>query len=288
MPYNENVVEMLAELREFARWHADTANSMVGRLRSLGRPLTRHDWEAEFWALIEQRSNVRGLGANASVKLKAPMTDDGRNVNKFGPHLQRDGAKWDSRTERWVGGRPTPCTETYREAGERALARFDAEGITGDMLQNKLRLSDGSIVDGNQILKGKAAEEEYRDIRQELALQGRPSDSLPALPKPEEVLTKVGLEADRTRILRDCFEHLAKPGFFTVETWADVAYKLYQAPQRKNGSDAVIRTFLAAAAEYRLGRVPKIPHDIDLRAYTMSQSNFVEYIQNHDKRIGMH
>lgn len=50
---------------------------------------------------------------------------------------------------------------------------------------------------------------------------------------------------------------------------------LYQAPRRKRGSDATIRTFLIAAGTSLLGYPPPLLHDIDLRAYLRPAEQFV-------------
>ncbi|WP_406280605.1 hypothetical protein OH799_14730 [Nocardia sp. NBC_00881] len=276
-PNTEEAVQKGAELREFARWMANKANTIVNRLRHSGRKPTPEDWEAEYWDLIEERSKVRGYKPNARLKLR--LTDaEYPNVNRFSSNAERDGSVLDPRIGRWVGGLPTPFSELWAETCERALARFDTGGVTGEELQNKIRLSDGTVINGNRILKGKAAEEILHFVWE---AKTSPNGWEFA---PGDVITVSGTEANRRRILHDAFEQLARPGEFTVETWADVAYKLFQAPQTKSGSDATIRTFLVGAAAYRLGRVPDFPHDIDLRAMTMNQGDFVRYVVDHDAR----
>jgi hypothetical protein len=52
-------------------------------------------------------------------------------------------------------------------------------------------------------------------------------------------------------------------------------YLLYQAPRRKRGSDATIRTFLVAAGAHLLGHPPALPRDLDLRAYVQPEERFV-------------
>ncbi|MFI2230164.1 hypothetical protein [Nocardia testacea] len=279
--FDLKTAEKRANLREFARWQADAANAVVARLRALDRTPNTKDWELEYQLLTKERSTKATLFPDS--RLDTLITDENPNADCFGPNIVRDGATWDPRAQRWAGGHPTPWSQTYAATGVRALARFRSEGVTGNELQNTVRLSDGTVVDGNRLLRNESAEQASRDRRDRLAARGidvrawRP-------PTPDEVFTITASEANRGRILADAFDQLATPGAFTTETWADVAYKLFQAPQMKNGSDAVIRTYLAAAAEYRLGRVPDFPHDIDLRAMTMSQRDFVGFVVDHDTR----
>ncbi|WP_280334806.1 hypothetical protein, partial [Nocardia wallacei] len=258
-----------AELREFARWQADAANAMVGRLRALDRPPAPKDWETEYWRLMKERATQKALLPNS--RYDTPISDEEPNIDWIGPNIRRDGGVWDPDKKRWVGGLPTPLTQTYARIAALAMLRFRQEGVTVNELQNTVRLSDRTEVNGNRITRNEAAAQ--------VILAGevgtRPKWKLP---KSDEVVVVTATEADRQRIFQDALEQLSRPGKFTLETWADVAYKLFQSPQRKNGSDAVIRTFLVGAAEYHMGRVPDFPHDIDLLAMTLPQRGFIDHI----------
>ncbi|MFE9575170.1 hypothetical protein ACFYO1_02195 [Nocardia sp. NPDC006044] len=171
--------------------------------------------------------------------------------------------------------------QTYADVAERALARFRKEGITGDVLQNTVQLSSGETVNGNWMACGMAHERAAREqIERNVARGLDVSKWSPTT--HQRVVTITATEADRRLILQDAFRQLADPKPFTIRTWANVSYELFQSPQTKNGSDAVIRTFLAAAGEYRMSRVPKFPHDIDLRAMTMNQRDFIDFITDFD------
>ena len=59
------------------------------------------------------------------------------------------------------------------------------------------------------------------------------------------------------------------------QAWLNTAYLLYQAPRRKRGADAAIRTFLIAAGLHLLDRPPTLLHDLDYRAYVKTKERFV-------------
>lgn len=74
-----------------------------------------------------------------------------------------------------------------------------------------------------------------------------------------------------------------EPGQASFDTWANIAYLLYQGPQKKRGSDAVLRSFLVASGTHLLGQPPILPQDIDLRAYAVGQDKFVDYLKAHSE-----
>ncbi|MFF7944809.1 hypothetical protein ACFZC5_34390 [Nocardia gamkensis] len=251
--------EQIEQYGKFRDWQVHAANDMSTDLRYLGRDPTPDDWEKSYWRLVEQRSTQPSLHPNP--QLTTPITDTARRADCFG--------KLGKEQER----QPTPFGIAYAEAGQRGFARMKAAGV--DQMDNVVRLTDGTEVKGNWMMRGDPAQRVIFDLT-----KGDETD--PLHKRTDVVVTVTGDVADQTRILEDAFWQLADPGEFTVQTWADVAYKLFQSPQTVEGSDAVIRTFLAGAGDYRLGRVPVFPHDIDLRALTMTQTDFVRYIVDHD------
>ncbi|MET8795423.1 hypothetical protein ABZV91_03020 [Nocardia sp. NPDC004568] len=281
VPFTKQAAAEVAELRTFARWQAAAANAMIARLRALGREPTPEDWLAEYRRLMDERDTKKRLDPDSLFD--TPITDDYPNIDQFGPVVAGEGSVWDFEKRQYVGGYPTPASENYREIGELAVARFRIAGIPGDELQNRVRLSGETEVNGNRILRGESAEQAIRDHIERGAARGFDvSNWRWSAVTPETPVTFTATEADRRLILQDAVDQLARPGAFTTEEWADAAYKLFQSPERKNGSDGVIRTYLAAAAAYRMGRVPVFPHDIDLRAMTMEQRDFVKYVVDHD------
>ncbi|WP_280442741.1 hypothetical protein [Nocardia brasiliensis] len=281
-PLSEKAVESVAELREFAKWQAGAANGVVERLRALDRPTTAEDWSAEYWHLVEERSRQKPLFLG-TARLSTRITDDAPNFDIFGDNVRGDGAVRDPVVWRWVRGRTHPAREVYIETGRRSLARFRCEGMAGDVLQNVVCLSNGVEVNGNRILRNERAKWAWFELLRRNMEKGWDVSRLSSLTE-KQVIVATATEADRLVILGDAFEQLARPGALAIEDWADIAYKLYQSPQTISGSDAVIRTYLAAAGEFRSGRVPRFPHDIDLRGMTMSQRDFIEDIVEHDSR----
>ncbi len=290
-PLSESDRAELEGRKEFAGWHATAANAGVARLRALGPRPTAAQWRAEYGTLIDQRAEqgVAQFGQDHTTgkeRFQIPITDESPNRDQIGSTGRlRAGSVWSDEAQAWVGGEPTPASRTFEEAGQRAKERFAAEEVTGDVLQNRVRLSDGSEVDGNQIVTGEAAEQIALELKAQVAARGIDVSTFET--KGEDLsFTITAKAADRERILQDAFDQLGRPEKLTIHTWADNAYKLFQAPENKRGSDSVIRTFIAEIGEYDLGRVPKFPHDIDLRANTMSQSDFVNYLVEYDAEHG--
>lgn len=279
MPLPREASEKVDKLRNFAEWQADAANAMVGRLRALGREPAAADWEQEYWNLLRSRSGKPTLFATSDLGTR--ITDDYPNLTWLGPEFKKDVLLLDRSGQVYMRGRASPHNMTFVQAAQRALARFDAEGVAGDELHTIVRLTDGTEVKGNLTKRGEAARQHFEYLRQWSAANGRDVSDWPE-PTTEEAMTLTASEADRRRIFEDAFKQLAGPGEFGTRTWADVTFKLFEAPQMKNGSDAVTRTYIAGAARYHLGRIPDFPHDIDLLANTMTQEDFVRHLVNFD------
>lgn len=56
-----------------------------------------------------------------------------------------------------------------------------------------------------------------------------------------------------------------------MSVWQTARYLLYRAPQRKRGSDSVIRAFIVAVGAALFGRVSVLDHDVDLRCMVLGQ-----------------
>ncbi|MFI2233525.1 hypothetical protein [Nocardia testacea] len=281
MPLPKEASDKVDRLRDFAGWQADAANAMVGRLRGLGREPTAADWREEYWNLLRSRSGKPALFATSDLGTR--ITDDYPNLTWLGPEFKKDVLLFDRSGQVYIRGRASPHNMTFVQAAQRALARFEAEGVTGDELYTIVRLTDGTEVKGNLTKRGEAARRHFEYLRQWSAAKGRDVSDWPE-PTAEEAMTLTASEADRGRIFEDAFKQLADPGEFSTREWADVAFKLFESPQMKNGSDAVTRTYIAGAAQYHLGRVPDFPHDIDLLANTMTQEDFVQHLVDYDSR----
>ncbi|MFI1460369.1 zeta toxin family protein [Nocardia carnea] len=282
-PHTAEAAAELDRLAEFAQDQADWANTVVAGLRGLERPPGPADWEQEFWKITDQRTTTTASEAGQDALSEAidrPRRTRLGEIPRYG-----DGPIWIPGRQNPVG-LPTWARETFAAAGARAPRRFTAEGVTGDILEIRIRLTDGTTALGRRLIRGETAENLAREIRQRRAERtGKLPFGGPAL-GPGQVFSETSREEERTRILNDAFTQLAAPGEFTAATWAEIAYKLFHAPQRKSGSDAVIRSFMAAAGVHRLGRVPDFPHDIDLLAMVTSQDEFIALIVEYGNITG--
>ncbi|MEV0366344.1 hypothetical protein [Nocardia fusca] len=282
-PHTAEAAADLDRLAEFAQDQADWANTVVADLRGLDRPPGPADWEQEFWKITDQRTTTTASEAGPGALSEAidrPRRTRLGDIPRYG-----EGPIWIPGRQTPVG-LPTWARETFAAAGARARRRFTAEGVTGDILETRIRLTDGTTALGRRLIRGETAENLAQEIRQRRAERtGKLPFPGPAL-APGQVFSETSSQEERTRILDDAFAQLAAPGEFTTATWAEIAYKLFHAPQRKSGSDAVIRSFMAAVGVHHLGRVPEFPHDIDLLAMVTSQDEFIALILEHGNITG--
>jgi hypothetical protein len=195
------------------------------------------------------------------------------NVDVFGPGLRRDGGRFDAESRTMLGGVDTPASRLTERLAHAAQARFDTEASTEGVLDNKVILPDGSLVDGNSIRRGEAI-------------------SHLAVPQVDGlVATYTGEYDNRTRIRQAGFETLGRLDDARAEgqplepddpeartAFADAAYYLYQAPQFYRGSDATTRVLLAAAHTRVFDVAPRLPRDIDVQAYIVGQQPFRDYL----------
>ncbi|MEU4312193.1 hypothetical protein [Nocardia sp. NPDC024068] len=282
-PHTAEAAAELDRLAEFAQDQADWANTVVADLRGLGHPPGPADWEQEFWKITDQRTTTTASEAGLDALSEAidrPRRTRLGEIPRYG-----EGPIWIPGRQMPVG-LPTWAQETFAAAGARVPRRFTAEGVSGDILETRIRLTDGTTALGRRLIRGETAENLAQEIRQRRAERtGKLPFAGPAL-APGQVFSETSPQEERTRILNDAFAQLAAPGEFTTATWAEIAYKLFHAPQRKSGSDAVIRSFMAAAGIHHLGRVPDFPHDIDLVAMVTSQDEFIALIVEHGNSAG--
>ncbi|MGW5703791.1 hypothetical protein [Amycolatopsis japonica] len=240
----------------------------------------RH-WRYRF--AVETGEVRRGAGIPLDhTRYRTPITDDTTNYDRIGyVGRVRDGAQWDSEFRLYRGGTATPAFHTLVEAGRRALERFETDAPHGAVLQNFVELPDGTLVLGNRLLRGQAAEDVARQLEDRLAARGS------ARVETGGVLlyTATASEADRARLHQAAIDAFAEAITTTdpaaaLRSWVHGAYCLYQAPQTKKGSDAVARVALVAFGALALGRVPQLPHDIDLRGYVDGQAAFTRDLQD--------
>lgn len=240
-----------------------------------------------YRSLIQWRSGLEparfGQGIEQTRdRTTLPITDQSPNDDRIGEvPRQRRGAAWNYEAQAYIGGTTTPASKILKAAGERAINRFVAEGVTGDVLQNFVRLPNGNAVQGNKIIKGEAANAIIQAQKERVERSGRSTSQFDTGGGVDLVFMETASETDRAIIFQAAMQELERlsqqPDQCTPEALANLAYLLFQSPHNKKGSDAVIRTFLIVAGTYLTGEAPVLRQDVDLRAGTMAQDNFVQH-----------
>ncbi|QXV63587.1 hypothetical protein CVV72_41245 (plasmid) [Amycolatopsis sp. TNS106] len=231
----------------------------------------------------------RGTGIPLDhARYRTLITDHTTNYDRIGyVGRVRHGAYWDPAFRLNRGGAATPAFHTLVEAGRRALARFEADAPYGAVLQNFVELVDGTLVLGNRLLRGHAADDAATELAARIAARG--GDATRIETGGALLYIATASEADRARLHQAAVDAFAEAITTTdpaaaLQLWAHGAYCLYQAPQTKKGSDAVARVALVAFGALALGHVPQLPHDIDLRGYVDGQAAFTRDLQDLQRR----
>jgi hypothetical protein len=136
-------------------------------------------------------------------------------------------------------------------------------------------LPDGRHAQGTVLLRGDAARRAAAEIARRITTRG--GDASRIATADDLIYTASAPEADRRATFRSAMGLLAGSSAGpagALPAWARAAWRLYQAPRRKRGTDATIRVFLIAAGTCLLGRPPVLPHDIDLAAYVWDEGQF--------------
>ena len=230
-------------------------------------------------------------GPAHAERFRTPITEDNPNLFRLGDAARfRDGAAWKPITRTYVGGAETPASQTMRRFGALAAARL-AQSPRVDIVTNRVTLPDSRVVYGTRLLQGDAA----RDAAIELVarIAARNGDTSRIITEGDLIYIASGPDADRRASLHSAMHLLAQNHVSTaaaLTAWLQAAYLLYQAPRKKRGSDATIRTFLVAAGTHLLGYPPALLHDIDLRGYVRPAEQFVAELRaaQHDMPIGEH
>ncbi|ONM48492.1 NUDIX domain-containing protein [Nocardia donostiensis] len=214
-------------------------------------------------------------------KFRSRHLSDHPGIDTFGAkHREKDGSRWDDDAQLWRGGKETPAFETFRAIGEIIRSRFDNDAPDADVLQNIIELYDGTLEHGNTLYRGRAAEE-VNTARQGYD-RGRVD---PFDPGAEKFITVTAHPENQRRIFESAIAEmdtaLSSPADRSAEAarhYANAIYMLFQAPLIMRGSDTVIRTFASIAGLLLFGEPPILPHDVDVQAYSRSQSNFVRWL----------
>ncbi|WP_157434233.1 hypothetical protein [Actinoalloteichus sp. GBA129-24] len=133
---------------------------------------------------------------------------------------------------------------------------------------------------GTRLLRGEDAHCAATEMASRIAARG--GDTSRIITAGDLIYVASATEADRTATFHSAMALLAEPHdtpAAAVTAWSDAAYLLYQAPRRKRGGDATVRTFLIAAGTALLGYPPVLMHDIDLNAYTRPAGQFVNQLR---------
>jgi hypothetical protein len=268
----------------FAEFQAAAANEALERL---GPRLDAASSELERSAIFVQlyrdlaewryrlAHHAEGQSPNAGLEQYHAPIGNAAMVDPFGPGLRSEGSRLSATTGRVTGGPETPASRLSARLGEIIHRRIETEAPGRDVLENQVRLPDGSTITGNRLLRGKAAAEQY------------------SLPRPVEgfCCTMTGRLDDRRALQREAFGILgdletqraagrdllddptARRAFVAAE------YYLYQGPEYQRGGDATIRVLLATSHTRLFGAAPKLPQDIDVMAYVAGQEAFHEHVE---------
>lgn len=288
----------LADVAWFAEEQAKAANAAYNFLQLALQHTPESQWpevfavlhsELVYWRYELAAAHGTGSSGEAAPKDATHFLDlitDGHpnypNVDPVGADVEfwNKGYKWDEEKGRYAGGEKTPATQVVAEAGEWAVARLAQEGDERGFLRNQFRLPGGRLVNGNSISRGEAAREHNINGIKRAKTSGAETNRTEI--GGDIVHIQTASEANRAIIREALYDYLAKleethqqGGTITVEQWAQVAYLAYQSPQTKKGSDAVTRVMLLALASRWMQPIPKMPDDIDWRAYIVGQDRFI-------------
>lgn len=252
-----NDPEALAQRGQFNEKMATWANDAVDALRS-GKSA-----EEVYQQISRQRAEANPPDKRAKFETK--IQDGDPNFDPFGD--------MPGRAEKGV---PTQDQLQRQRTGEDIKARFD--GVTGDTIQTKIRLRDGTIVDGNKLHRGAAADDINAKKGNKYGYDDGAEKFITETAKPadQQRLHDAGIaEIDRLLGMKDQLQN-ATPAqrAQAMADFADAAYMLFHGPVINRGSDSTIRVMLTASYTEMFGVPPKLPQDIDIRAYSKDQDTF--------------
>ncbi|MFF2543147.1 hypothetical protein ACFVUY_11360 [Kitasatospora sp. NPDC058063] len=273
-----------AAARAFAAEQAEAATEAAGRLARMwesaaDRPAraaalaTVHarlvDWRYRLAVTMGPPPGIAGTAFNPE-RFRTPIREGDTNYDRLGEVGRlREGARWNRTTRTFTGGRATPAWEAMLRYGRLAEQRFAAEGVTGDILQNRVLLPDGRRIAGNRLLRGEAARRTDAELVARYAARGLDTSWIESGGTP--IYTATPAPRDGAVLHAAALDLLARPRL-TTEDYLLARYLLFQAPRTKKGSDAVTRTFVVAVGAVALpGTAPALPEDIDLRSYVLGQ-----------------
>jgi hypothetical protein len=276
-----------AHIEEFADLQAQEARrlyeALARRMASAVDPCQRAQivrsllTAAESWRYQVALAHPHSEGRYSRLhvrRFRDFITDESVNYFPIGePEKYRDGARWDDDTRSYVGGLETPASTTMRRFASLAARRFC--NVQGDVVANEVTLPGGRHVLGTRLLRGAAAARAAAVIAGRIAARG--GDGSRNTRPTQGIYVASALQAQRQQMLHAAMATLAEhhdDDAAAAWAWLDAAYLLYQAPSRKRGADATIRTLLVAVGQYLLNRPLTLLHDLDLLAYVHPQEHF--------------
>lgn len=274
-----NDPDRLAQMGDFANRQAEGASAVA---RTLDEGGSAADAYAE--ALRWRQSLKPG-----DPSLSRVIPDGDANIDPFGTFSQvrREAADGSIHWEDIRGS-------GNAEQGERIAGLMQRRtGWSGDgVLQNHVRLPDGTVIPGSKMYRGDAAEaidrakaESFAAKRRARGLDDGLSDAgskYEFAPNTEKFFTETASPAAQ-RMMRDAamkeFDDMLAGGG-NLERFSNAAYLLFMSPIVNRGSDSTIRSFLAATYRKIYGRTAKIPQDIDVQAYARGQADFTRWLRD--------
>ena len=231
------------------------------------------DWRYRL-ALASPHADGR-YGTAHAERFRTPVTDDNPNLFRIGePERYRDGVTWDPAARAYTGGTESPASAVMRRYAALAARRL-AASPTAEHTTSLVTLPGGRHAQGTMLLRGDAARRAAAEIAHRITARGGDASRIATV--GDLIYTASAPEADRRATFRSAMELLVGSSAVpagALPAWAGAAWRLYQAPRRKRGTDATIRVFLIAAGTCLLGRPPVLPHDIDLAAYVWDERQF--------------
>lgn len=276
-PFEGDNAQRLADRGSFAQRQAEASTSLLQDLQLGGENPGPSAWRNNYFSVVDWRANLEvgpletNPNANALALrdlLRKPVTDEDPNCDALLGMLPE---------LRGPNGQDTPASLAFEHTAiiaRQRFKKFEEAGVVVDHMRVPVELPDGSVVEGNLLERGEPARNRRRT--QLLAKQTDPGQNVE--PEQDIVFVLSANAAERDATFDAAMQLLSEqtPGELSTETLAQTAYYLFQSPQTKRGSDAIIRTFLTAAGTYLMGEPVVLPHDIDLLAFTMEQDEFVE------------
>ncbi|MGW6199166.1 hypothetical protein ACWF0M_23670 [Kribbella sp. NPDC055110] len=273
------------QLNRFATFQAAAANRSLAwlnqRLDTATTPFARNAAFIELYRnLAEWRFQLAhqagGRSSNSELEQYHSPIGERSMVDSFGPGLRSEGGgRISVETGTIVRGNQTPASKLSARLGGIIHARFEAEAPNAEVLQNKVTVPSGQVINGNQLLRGGTAA------------------SARGIPRAIEgfYVTATGEEKDRHVLQAEAFGLLAdlegRRAAGETDLFADrnarlafvqAEYFLYQGPEYQRGGDATIRTLLVTAHARVFDEALRLPQDIDVMAYAANQEEFYKHV----------